>query len=111
MPHALPLADPAALDRTMDAFAASAPALPLAVAFSGGTDSTALLLACAERWPGQVQAWHVHHGLQAAADGFERHCAALCARSGTAARAAGGRARRAGPKPRGRGARPALRGF
>ena len=64
----------------MDAFAASAPALPLAVAFSGGADSTALLLACAKRWPGQVQAWHVHHGLQAAADGFERHCAALCAR-------------------------------
>ncbi|HMN58441.1 MAG TPA: tRNA lysidine(34) synthetase TilS [Ottowia sp.] len=64
----------------MDAFAASAPVLPLAVAFSGGADSTALLLACVARWPGQVQAWHVHHGLQAAADDFERHCAAVCAR-------------------------------
>lgn len=56
------------------------PALPLAVGLSGGADSTALLLACAERWPGQVQAIHVHHGLQAAADGFEQHCRALCAR-------------------------------
>lgn len=55
-----------------------APALPLAVGLSGGADSTALLLACARRWPGQVQAIHVHHGLQPAADGFEQHCAALC---------------------------------
>ncbi|XAH22194.1 tRNA lysidine(34) synthetase TilS [Xylophilus sp. GW821-FHT01B05] len=56
-----------------------APALPLAVAFSGGADSTALLAACAARWPGQVRAVHVHHGLQAAADTFEAHCRALCA--------------------------------
>lgn len=61
------------------AVAAFAPALPLAVGLSGGADSTALLLACAERWPGQVQAIHVHHGLQAAADGFAQHCTALCA--------------------------------
>ena len=59
---------------------AFAPALPLAVGLSGGADSTALLLACARRWPGQVQAIHVHHGLQAAADTFEQHCVALCAR-------------------------------
>ncbi|NDB00392.1 MAG: tRNA(Ile)-lysidine synthetase, partial [Betaproteobacteria bacterium] len=32
------------------------PALPLAVAYSGGADSTALLLACADKWPGQVHA-------------------------------------------------------
>src|SRR3990167_11313739 len=57
---------------------AFAPALPLAVGLSGGADSTTLLLACARRWPGQVQAIHVHHGLQEAADGFERHCTALC---------------------------------
>lgn len=74
--------DPAQVDRAMEALATSAPRLPLAVAFSGGADSTALLLACVERWPGQVQAWHVHHGLQAAADDFERHCAALCERLG-----------------------------
>ena len=48
------------------------------MAFSGGADSTALLLACARRWPGQVRAIHIHHGLQAAADGFESHCRALC---------------------------------
>ncbi|WP_428001901.1 tRNA lysidine(34) synthetase TilS [Acidovorax sp.] len=61
------------------AMAAFAPALPLAVGLSGGADSTALLLACARRWPGQVRAIHVHHGLQAAADGFEQHCVDLCA--------------------------------
>lgn len=64
----------------LDALAACAPALPLAVAYSGGADSTALLHAAATRWPGQVHAIHVHHGLQAAADGFERHCVESCAR-------------------------------
>ena len=64
----------------MESIAAFTPALPLAVAFSGGADSTALLLACAEKWPGQVHAIHIHHGLQAAADDFERHCLAFCAR-------------------------------
>lgn len=62
--------------------AAFSPALPLAVAFSGGADSTALLLACAERWPGQVRAIHIHHGLQAAGDDFERHCRVFCAQLG-----------------------------
>jgi len=62
------------------ALASFRPGLPLAVALSGGADSVALLLACAERWPGQVRAIHIHHGLQAAADDFERHCVALCAR-------------------------------
>lgn len=64
------------------AIAAFAPGLPLAVAFSGGADSTALLLACAEKWPGQVHAIHIHHGLQAAADDFERHCQAFCTQLG-----------------------------
>lgn len=68
------------------ALAAFAPALPLAVAFSGGADSTALLLACHERWPGQVVALHVHHGLQAAGDGFEAFCRRLCAAQGIALR-------------------------
>ena len=62
------------------AMAAFTPALPLAVAYSGGADSTALLHACAQRWPGQVYAIHVHHGLQDAADGFEAHCRATCER-------------------------------
>jgi tRNA(Ile)-lysidine synthase len=64
------------------AIAVFAPGLPLAVALSGGADSSALLLASARRWPGQVRALHVHHGLQAAADDFERHCASLCAQLG-----------------------------
>ncbi|MEY4124649.1 MAG: tRNA(Ile)-lysidine synthase [Pseudomonadota bacterium] len=54
------------------------PKLPLAIAFSGGADSTALLVACVSQWPGQVRAIHIHHGLQAAADGFASHCQALC---------------------------------
>ncbi|MEZ2740389.1 tRNA lysidine(34) synthetase TilS [Comamonas jiangduensis] len=64
------------VDQAMHVFA---PALPLAVGYSGGADSTALLHACAQRWPGQVVAIHVHHGLQAAADGFAAHCRASCA--------------------------------
>jgi tRNA(Ile)-lysidine synthase len=62
-----------------DALRVFSPLLPLAVAYSGGADSTALLLACAEKWPGQVRAMHVHHGLQTAADDFADHCAAVCA--------------------------------
>jgi len=61
------------------AIQAFAPALPLLVGYSGGADSTALLMACAARWPGQVRALHVHHGLQSAADDFVRHCEAFCA--------------------------------
>jgi tRNA(Ile)-lysidine synthase len=68
------------MTRSVDqALAEFAPALPLAVAYSGGADSTALLIACAGRWPGQVVAFHVHHGLQAAGDDFERHCRNICA--------------------------------
>lgn len=63
-----------------EALADFCPGLPFAVALSGGADSTALLIACAERWPGQVRAVHVHHGLQAAADGFEDFCRRLCER-------------------------------
>lgn len=61
------------------ALASFSPGLPLAVGLSGGADSTALLLACAEKWPGQVRAIHIHHGLQPAAEDFASHCTALCA--------------------------------
>jgi tRNA(Ile)-lysidine synthase len=57
----------------------TAPPLPAAVAFSGGADSTALLLAAAQAWSGRIHAIHVHHGLQSAADEFERHCQSVCA--------------------------------
>jgi tRNA(Ile)-lysidine synthase len=66
-------------DQAMRAFE---PALPLALAYSGGADSTALLLACVRKWPGQVLALHVNHGLQAAAAEFESHCQAACRRLG-----------------------------
>ena len=54
----------------------------VAVAYSGGADSTALLLMLARQYPGQVQAIHIHHGLQAAADDFAAHCEAFCAALG-----------------------------
>jgi tRNA(Ile)-lysidine synthase len=54
-------------------------ALPAAVALSGGADSTALLMAACETWPGRIHAIHIHHGLQDLADEFERHCQTLCA--------------------------------
>ena len=62
------------------------PTAPMAVAYSAGADSTALLLAAHQRWPGQVTALHVHHGLQAAADDFEIHARAFCALHGIALR-------------------------
>jgi tRNA(Ile)-lysidine synthase len=61
-----------------DAMRGFDPKFPLAVALSGGADSVALLLACSERWPGQVVALHVNHGLQSAASDFEAHCHMLC---------------------------------
>ena len=63
----------------VEAIAGFSPELPLAVAYSGGADSTALLLACAEKWPGRVVAIHVNHGVQAAAADFQTHCEAFCA--------------------------------
>ncbi|HUR90181.1 MAG TPA: tRNA lysidine(34) synthetase TilS, partial [Ramlibacter sp.] len=66
------------------ALADFAPRLPLAVAYSGGADSTALLFACARRWPGQVVAIHINHGLQAAAPRFEAHCESACKALGVA---------------------------
>lgn len=68
------------MTRPLDAaIAAFTPRLPLAIAYSGGADSTALLHASAKRWPGQVLAVHVNHGLQAAAADFEQHCRDVCA--------------------------------
>ena len=71
-------------DAVAQAIGRFCPGLPVAVAYSGGADSTALLVACADRWPGQVHALHIHHGLQAAADAFEQHCEAVCKALGVA---------------------------
>lgn len=54
----------------------------VAVAYSAGADSTALLAAAHERCPGRVTALHVHHGLQVAADDFEATARAVCHRAG-----------------------------
>lgn len=64
------------LEQAMRAFH---PALPLGVALSGGADSCALLVLCARKWPGQVVALHINHGLQLAAATFQDHCQQLCA--------------------------------
>lgn len=61
---------------------------PMAVAFSGGADSTALLWAAQRLWPGAVLALHVHHGLLPDADGFEQHVRSVCARLGVPLRVA-----------------------
>jgi tRNA(Ile)-lysidine synthase len=66
-------------DPLLQALRAAAPPLPLAVAYSGGADSSALLHAAARLWPGQIMALHIHHGLQAAADDFAAHCQQICA--------------------------------
>ncbi len=57
--------------------------LHVAVAVSGGIDSTALLHCCvtaAAELGVQVHALHVNHGLQARADDWQRHVAAQCRR-------------------------------
>ncbi len=61
-----------------EAIASFSPQLPLTIAYSGGADSSALLLASSQKWPGQINAIHIHHGLQKAADDFESHCVSFC---------------------------------
>lgn len=52
------------------------------IAFSGGLDSTALLLLFAqlrEKYPHlQLRAIHIHHGLSINADAWARHCEGIC---------------------------------
>jgi tRNA(Ile)-lysidine synthase len=55
---------------------------PYIIAYSGGADSTALLLMALQAAPGRVSAVHVHHGLQVAADDFALHCEAFCEQRG-----------------------------
>ena len=55
----------------------------IAVAFSGGLDSTALLHVTTRMASGlRVVALHVHHGLQAEADDWLEHCRAVAAEFG-----------------------------
>ncbi len=60
---------------------------PVALAFSGGADSTALLVAALRLWgPQRLRALHVDHGLQSDAARFRTHAQALCAHWGVALR-------------------------
>lgn len=74
------------LQATIDsALARTPPGRGVWVALSGGLDSSLLMTLAADacrRHPRPLRALHVHHGLQAAADGFERHCRRLCSRLG-----------------------------
>ena len=69
--------------KTAKSCVAAKPGTTVAVAFSGGRDSLALLHAtcrAAVTLGLQVVALHVHHGLQPEADGWVRQAQALCAR-------------------------------
>lgn len=69
-----------ALTRILANALADRPQGPLAVAFSGGPDSTALLHALSQLPEARRQglrALHVHHGLHADADDWARHCRSL----------------------------------
>ncbi|PMR76177.1 tRNA lysidine(34) synthetase TilS [Billgrantia endophytica] len=68
-----------------DALAQTPPGRVVWVGLSGGLDSSLLLTLAARacrRHSRPFHALHVHHGLQAAADDFERHCRRLCSRLG-----------------------------
>jgi tRNA(Ile)-lysidine synthase len=67
-----PFVGDAALSRCLASFSDT-----VAVAYSGGLDSSALLFASArlcEQQGRPLLALHVHHGLQAAANSFATHC-------------------------------------
>ncbi|SEL35637.1 tRNA lysidine(34) synthetase TilS [Halomonas daqiaonensis] len=74
------------LQRLIDlALAQTPPGRCVWVGLSGGLDSSLLLTLTADacrRYPRPLRALHVHHGLQPAADSFERHCRRLCSRLG-----------------------------
>ncbi|MEO0996393.1 MAG: tRNA lysidine(34) synthetase TilS [Pseudomonadota bacterium] len=72
----------AAIDATLAATGVW-PGCRLAVAYSGGADSSALLHAlAASAHRDAVGAVHVNHGLQPGADAWARHCARICERLG-----------------------------
>ncbi len=66
--------------RALDALRAASPG-PIAIAFSGGLDSTALLHLAhgyGQQHGVAVVAFHIHHGLSAHADAWLAHCESTC---------------------------------
>ena len=78
----------ALLDYSRIAAAIPQQAQRLIVGYSGGVDSLVLLHLCATQpdLVGRILAVYVHHGLQAVADDWERHCAKQTVRLGVAFR-------------------------
>jgi tRNA(Ile)-lysidine synthase len=74
------------MDCPLLAALADAPEAPLAVAFSGGLDSSVLLHALCRAAPGRVEALHVNHGLQPDAAAWADHCRAQAAAWGVSFR-------------------------
>lgn len=69
------------LQRHLDTTLAIMPAAPLAVAFSGGSDSTALLHALAQLPEARrrgLRALHVDHGLHVGSPDWAEHCRRFC---------------------------------
>jgi len=60
---------------------AQLPQGPIAIAYSGGLDSTALLHLAATTGR-KLYAFHIHHGLSPNADAWEAHCRTECERKG-----------------------------
>jgi tRNA(Ile)-lysidine synthase len=71
------------LDQLLQHALAELPHGPIAIAYSGGLDSSALLHLAANTGR-RLHAFHIHHGLSANADAWEAHCRAECARLGLA---------------------------
>jgi len=78
MPPRLPQAEAIARFRT-DLAALGPVRLPLAIAFSSGPDSLALLLLAHAAFPGEVRAATVDHGLRAGSAAEAEHAARICA--------------------------------
>ena len=77
------LAEFTAPDNSSGSFSSGLSSGLIGIAYSGGLDSTVLLHACRMLLGGErLVAFHVHHGLQAAADDFAGHAVGKCARWG-----------------------------